>query len=69
LISQPKEVIKEFHMTNLANRRSYNLGDTFGEPVEADSGPTDSPVNGSWCNLSDVTFEQDDAAREQGGAA
>jgi hypothetical protein len=62
-------VIQEFHMTSLADRRSYNFGDTFGDPVEADSGPTDSPVNGSWCNQADGMFEQDDAVREQGGVA
>jgi hypothetical protein len=56
-------------MTNLANRRSYNLGDTFGEPLETDSVPGHARVDGPWCNQADGTFEQDDAVRQQGGAA
>jgi hypothetical protein len=47
-----KEVIKEFHMTNLANKRSYNFGDTFGDPVETDSTPSDATAEGPWCNPS-----------------
>jgi hypothetical protein len=64
-----KEVIKEFHMTNLANSNSYNLGDTFGEPVETDSVPAHALIEGPWCNQPDGAFEQDDAVRQQGGAA
>jgi hypothetical protein len=56
-------------MTNLPDRHSYDFGDTFGDPVETDSVPTGSPVDGSWCNQADGMFEQDDAVREQGGAA
>ena len=63
-----EEVIKEFHMTNLANRRSYNLGDTFGEPVETDSAPAQALIEGLWCNQADGTFEQGDTVRQQGGA-
>jgi hypothetical protein len=64
-----KEVMKEFHMTNLADRRSYNFGDTFGEPVETDSSPGHATADGLWCNQPDGIFEQDDAVREQDGAA
>jgi hypothetical protein len=64
-----KEVIEEFHMTNLPNRRSYNFGDTFGDPVETDSTPSHATAEGVWCNQPDGIFEQDDAVREQGGAA
>ncbi len=64
-----KEVIKEFHMTNLADRRSYNFGDTFGDPVETDSVRGHTRLEGIWCNQADGTFEEDDAVREQGGAA
>jgi len=64
-----KEVIKEFHMTNLADRRSYNFGDTFGDPVETDSVRGHARLEGIWCNQADGTFEEDDAVREQGGAA
>ena len=60
-----KEVIKEFHMTNLADRRSYNFGDTFGEPVKTDSDPAHALIEGPWCNQADGTFEQDDAVRQQ----
>ena len=56
-------------MTNLANRRSYNLGDTFGDLVEIDPTPSHATAEGAWCNQPDGTFEQDDAVREQGGAA
>jgi hypothetical protein len=61
-----KEVIKEFHMTNLADRRSYNFGDTFGGPVETDSVRGYARVEGPWCNQADGTFEQDDAVRRRG---
>jgi hypothetical protein len=44
-----KEVIKEFDMTNLANRRSYNFGDTFGDPVGTDSSPSHATAEGPWC--------------------
>jgi len=64
-----KEVIKEFHMTNLADRRSYNFGDTFGDPVETDSSPSHAAFEGRWCNQPDGIFEEDDAVRAQGGAA
>ena len=64
-----KEVTKESHMTNLANRRSYNFGDTFGEPMETDSSPSHATAEGPWCNQPDGIFEQDDAVRQQGGAA
>lgn len=64
-----KEVIKEFHMTNLANRRSYNFGDTFGNPVETDSIPRHAAAQGLWCNQPDGIFEEDDAVQEQGGTA
>jgi hypothetical protein len=63
-----KEVTKEFYMTNLANRR-YNFGDTFGEPGETDFSPSHATAEGPWCNQPDGIFEQDDAVREQGGAA
>jgi hypothetical protein len=63
------QVIKEFHMTNLAGRRSYNFGDTFGDPVESDSVRAHGRVEGPWCNQADGIFEQDDAVRDQGGAA
>jgi len=53
-------------MTNLANRRSYNFGDTFGDPVETDSNPSHSTAEGPWCTHADGTFEQDDAVRQQG---
>ena len=58
-------------MTNLAGRRSYNFGDTFGDPVESDSVSNHVPFEGRgpWCNQADGTFEQDDAIRSQGGAA
>jgi hypothetical protein len=62
-------MIKEFQMTNLTNRRSYNFGDTFGEPVETDSVPAHSLSESRWCNQADGIFEQDDAVRDQGGAA
>ena len=58
-----KEVIKELHMTNLANSCSYNFGDTFGNPVETDSVPGHARVEGLWCNQADGTFEEDDAVR------
>jgi hypothetical protein len=61
-----KEVTKEFHM---ANRRSYNFGDTFGDPVESDSIPGYVKETGPWCNQPDGIFEEDDRVREQGGAA
>jgi hypothetical protein len=64
-----KEAIKEFYMTNLAKGPSYNLGDTFGEPAETEPVSAESLIEGPWCNQSDGTFEQDDAVREQGGAA
>jgi len=54
-------------MTNLTNRRSYNFGDTFGE--ETDSVAAHMLSEGRWCNQADGIFEQDDAVREQGGAA
>jgi len=53
-------------MTNLANKRSYNFGDTFGDPVETDSIPGHATAEGPWCNQADGTFEQDDAVRQQG---
>jgi len=56
-------------MTNLPSKHSYNLGDTFGERVETDSVPGHARVEGIWCNQADGTFEQDDAVRQQGGAA
>lgn len=57
-------------MTNLAGRRSYNFGDTFGDAVESDSIPADTLFeSGPWCNQADGIFEQDDAIRSQGGAA
>jgi len=56
-------------MTNLANMHSYNFGDTFGDLVETDSTPSHATVDGAWCNQPDGIFEQDDAVREQGGAA
>jgi hypothetical protein len=56
-------------MRNLANRRLRNFGDTFGDPVETDSIPSHATAEGAWCNQPDGTFEQDDALREQGGAA
>ncbi len=58
-------------MTNLAGRRLYNFGDTFGEVFESTSVPDHAPVEGgaSWCNQADGLFEQDDAIRAQGGAA
>lgn len=57
-------------MTNLAGRRSYNFGDTFGHAVESDSIPADAQLEaGPWCNQADGIFEQDDAVRMQGGAA
>jgi hypothetical protein len=56
-------------MTNLANRRSYNFGDTFGDPVETDSSPSHAAFEGRWCNQPDGIFEEDDAVRAQGGAA
>jgi hypothetical protein len=56
-------------MTNLANRRSYNFGDTFGDPVETDSVHCHARVEGPWCNQADGTLEEDDAVRQQGGAA
>jgi len=61
-----KELTKEFHMTNLANKRSYNFGDTFGDPVETDSIPGHATAEGPWCNQADGTFEQDDAVLQQG---
>ena len=64
-----KEVTKEFYMTNLANRRSYNFGDTFGDPAETDSIPGHSTAEGPWCNQADGTLEKHDAVREQDGAA
>lgn len=51
-------------MTNLANRRSYNLGDTFGAPAETDSVPAPALIEGPWCNQADGTFQQDDAVRQ-----
>ena len=69
LILATNEVIKEFHMTNLAGRRSYNFGDTFGDAVETDSIRAHARVEGPWCNQADGIFEQDDAVREQGGSA
>jgi hypothetical protein len=62
-------VIKEFHMTNLADRRSYNFGDTFGDPMETDPVPANTLIEGPWCNQADGSFEQDDAVWQQGGAA
>jgi len=57
-------------MTNLADRRSYNFGDTFGDAVESGSIPADALLEGGpWCNQGDGIFEQDDAVRAQGGAA
>jgi hypothetical protein len=56
-------------MTNLADRRSYNFGDTFGDPVETGSVRAHARVEGAWCNQADGIFEEDDAVREQGGAA
>lgn len=56
-------------MTNLAGRRSYNFGDTFGDVAESDSIPADALLEGPWCNQADGIFEQDDAVRAQGGAA
>jgi len=56
-------------MTNLADRRSYNFGDTFGDPGETDPVPAHAPVEGPWCNQTDGAFEQDDAVRRHGGAA
>ena len=56
-------------MTSLANRRLYNLGDTFGEPGETDSVQGHARVEVPWCNQSDGAFEEDDALRDQGGAA
>jgi hypothetical protein len=56
-------------MTKLPNRHSYNLGDTFGEPAQTDSVSARAQGEGSWCNQADGTFEQDDAVRQQGGAA
>ena len=57
-------------MRNLAGRRSYNFGDTFGDTVENDSVPDHELLNsGPWCNQADGIFEQDDAVRTQGGAA
>ena len=57
-------------MTNVIARRSYNFGDTFGDPVESDSVPADASLEGGlWCNQADGIFEQDDAVRVQGGAA
>jgi len=58
-------------MTSLAGRRSYNFGDTFGDAVESYSVPYHATVEGRgpWCNQADGIFEQDDAVREQGGAA
>jgi hypothetical protein len=61
-----KEVIR---MTILANKRSYNLADTFGESVETDSIRSHATSENSWCNQPDGIFEEDDAVREQGGAA
>lgn len=56
-------------MTNLASRRSYNFGDTFGDAAESDSIPADTPLEaGPWCNQADGILEQDDAVRTQGGA-
>lgn len=52
-------------MTNLADRRSYNFGDTFGDPVETDPVSAQAPVEGPWCNQADGIFEQDDAVRAQ----
>jgi hypothetical protein len=69
LIFAAKEVMKELHMTNLADRRSYNFGDTFGDPVETDSVCAHARGEGPWCNQPDGIFEQDDAVREQDGAA
>jgi hypothetical protein len=40
-------VTNEFYMTDLADRRSYNFGDTFGDPVETESLPTPLPVDGT----------------------
>ena len=56
-------------MTDLANRRSYNFGDTFGDPVETDSVRGHARLEGIWCNQADGAFEEDDAVRQQGGAA
>jgi hypothetical protein len=56
-------------MTNLANRRSYNFGDTFGDPVETGSMASHATAEGPWCNQPDGIFEEDDAVREHGGAA
>ena len=53
-------------MTNLENKRSYNFGDTFGDPVETDSIPSLATAEGPWRNQADGTLEQDDAVREQG---
>ena len=53
-------------MTSLAGRRSYNFGDTFGDPVETDSVRVHARVEGPWCNQADGIFEQDDAVSQQG---
>lgn len=64
-----KELIKEFHMTNLVNRRSYNFGDTFGDLAKTDSVHSSARVEGPWCDQADGIFEEDDAVRQQGGSA
>jgi hypothetical protein len=69
LFSELRKVTNEFYMKDLADRRSYNFGDTFGDPVETDSLPTRLPVDGSGYNQADALFEQDDAVLQQGGAA
>jgi len=56
-------------MTNLPSKHSYNLGDTFGESLQTDQASAHAQGEGSWCNQADGTFEQDDAVRQQGGAA
>lgn len=58
-------------MTNHRNDRSYNFGDTFGEPAECNSLAPHAEEEGSgpWCNQADGILEQDDAIRSQGGLA
>ena len=56
-------------MTDLTNRRSYNLGDTFGDPVETDSVSAHEPIEGPWCKQADGILEREDAFHSQGGSA
>lgn len=56
-------------MINPVDRRLYNFGDTFGDPSVTDYVRGHARVEGPWCNQADGTFEEDDAVREQGGAA